>query len=272
MVDTYLQPEVHIVLTQTPGVDGTPSTSRLTQIENDLATLLGRPVITQLADVPDVVGPFANGQVLVWDDTDEEWRPGSVNLPIQATAFGGTPLATAFRILDTTFGLTMTADEPFPGVERVRIQANFAGTGDANTIARSNHTHTLPANTRAFATASGTLSSGTRTLISGTVSGLNPAYTYLADAILIGDLRGEGSGAGYSQPRITLNSVTQTRFGGNGDVRTVAGVDREYSMHHGGVSVSGVSSFAYSATLSYQSGDPINVGAGELVIRLRANR
>lgn len=272
MTDTLLLPEVHIVVTQVPGVDGLASPARLTQIEADLDTLHSRPIINKLVDIPDVVGPFSSGQTLVYDADDAEWIAGDASQPIQPTAFGSSPLVPSFRILNTTFGLTMTADEPFAGVARVSIQANFAGTGDANTVARSNHTHSLPVNTRAFATATGTLSSGTRSLITGTVTGLNPAYTYIADAILICDVRGEGSGAGYSEPRITLNSVTQSRLGGNGDVRTVAGVDREFSMNHGGVMVAGVSSFAFSATITYKSGDPIYIGAGELVIRLRSNR
>lgn len=151
----------------------------------------------------------------------------------------------------------------------VTVQNEF-GTA-ANTVAEGNHRHAVYRDETFTASASGTLSSGTRGLGSGNVTGLLPDRTYVIRATLRVDLRGEGTGAGYTLPRITLNGNTVNRFAQS---RTVSGVDREASMSHPGVSVNGSdqSSVSVSAAISYQSGDPINIGASELVVSIESQR
>lgn len=264
MTDTYLHPEVHVVITQTPGVDGLPTAARLAQIEDDLAAMLGRPVIARVVDIPDVAGTPTDGQILTYNEAGAEWNVSDPLMGVSVQRSGvpqGGPVDTLN--MNTAFNVSNS------GGGIVSVWPVWGGTGSADSFARSDHTHQVPDNRRIIFGATATLSSGSRTLVSGTVTGLDPTRVYRATATLRGDLRGEGTGAGYTLPRITMAAALQSRFG---DVRTVAGVDREFNMDHAGVTVSGVSSFAYSATIIYQAGDPIYVGAGELVITLRPNR
>lgn len=264
--------DIVLIQMQRPGIDGTGiSSAEKTQLVNDVAAALARANITKLTDVPDVNGTPTNGQVLQWSAANNRWEVSSLTAGISTILDGGSGVVSIIaNSMEFSDGLTVTASESGGTVYPAVV---FGGTGSANSVAHSDHTHTLRANVAFPFDASGTLSSGSRTLISGTVSGLDPLRTYIISADLIGDLRGGGTGAGYTLPRITIGSVVQDRFGGTrGEVRTVSGVDREYSMDHPGATVTGVTSVAVSATTAYRSGDPIIVGAGELTISIKANR
>lgn len=265
MTDAYLQPEVHIIITQVPGVDGISSPARLTQIESDLALLESRPAITRLTDIPDVAGAPSDGDTILYNDATDAWEPGVVLGSIHRVSNFGDGANSSYGVNHLV--LREGLEKANSAAGEVFLRPVY-GTS-ANTVAAGNHTHSPQAPTRAIGTPSGTLSSGTRTLVSGTVTGLDSDRNYRVMAMLSCDLRGEGTGAGYTNPRIILNGVSQQR---SGRVRTVAGVDREFSMWHAGIAVTGATSFPYSATLSYDEGDPINVGAGELFIILLPNR
>lgn len=262
--------DIVLIQIQRPGIDGAGiAAPEKTQLVNDVAAALARANITSLMAVPGVTGTPANGDVLTFDGS--QWQPQTMAAGIVTISEQGIGvISTIAGTMEFAEGLTVTASETggtvYPSVV-------FGGTGSANSVAHSDHTHSLWADVPLPFDASGTLSSGSRPLVSGTVSGLDPARTYIITADLIGDLRGGGTGAGYTLPRITIGSVIQDRFGGTrGEVRTVSGVDRQYSMDHPGATVSGVSSVTVGATLAFRSGDPIIVGAGELTIGIKANR
>lgn len=228
--------------------------SRLTEVEG-----LG------LVDLSDVdLTSLADGLTLVWDESAQVWKPGTSGGTIARIGNAGTEdNSYDVNYISLRNGLRFVASAP--GV--VFVEA-ITGT-TLGTLASGAHTHQIrPGDPFPFP-ATGSLSSGSRSLVSGTVTGLDPARTYVIWGTLKVQLRGEGTGAGYSTPRITINSNAVNDVE---PVRTVSGVPHTAFMEHEGVTVSGVSSVAVSATLAYSSGDPIHVGAGKLVIRVKSNR
>lgn len=256
--------DIIVVKIQRPGIDGTGITpAEKSQLVTDVATALARPDIRHLEDLEDVSGGQAVGETIVWDGTN--WVPGqpvgSIGVVYDHT---DTPVITEATSITAKGGLTARAGT---GPNAAVIEA-LIGTA-ANTLAEGNHTHTLKTDPLFPYPESGALSSGTRTLVSGNVTGLDPARTYVLKGTLTGDVQGGGSGAGYSTPRITIHGNTKARFG---RVRSVAGVPREFTCHHGGVTVTGVSTATVSADIQYSEGDPIVVGSGVLRIEIEANR
>ena len=272
-MSTVFDNDILIHYIAAPGLPGDGFTApEASTIRADIDTILSRPQITSLDAVPDVDVPSpSDGQTLIYHDSSDTWQAGSISGAIgrvqdQPNSIGMNDVHT----LIVQPGLMLT--EGSQGT--IYIAPRFGGTGANSIVARNDHTHTLSAwNINGF-NDSGALSSGTRTLVSGSVSGLSPALTYRVSATLVGDLRGQGTGAGYSLPRVTLAGNEKYRFSSatRGEVRTVAGVDREYAMVHHGTIITGVSSFSYSATLQYRSGDPVLVTGGELTIDIAANR
>lgn len=221
--------------------------------------------LTNLDDV-DLAGLFG-GATLIFDSSTGLWKPGTVQGSIALVSQNWAPVTNVPDVdhLVFTAGISV-AEGSSPGIGLVALV--FGGSGSASTPARSDHTHTILLDTRQTYGATGTLSGGTRALVSRSIS-LSSSSTYIIKARLTGDLRGEGAGAGYTLPSITIGTNTVNR---HSDVRTVSGVDREFTTSHPGVQVSGLSSVTVSADIAYQAGDPINVGAGELVISIELNR
>jgi hypothetical protein len=256
--------DIVLITIARPGIDGTGITpAEKAQLVTDVATALARPAITKLTDISDVEDGASVGETIVWDGTN--WAPGQPVGSIGAVYdHTDTQVITEATSITAKGGLTARAGT---GAGAAVIEA-LIGTA-ANTLAEGNHTHTLKTDHLFPYPESGALSSGTRTLVSGNVTGLDPERTYVLKGTLTGDVQGGGTGAGYSTPRITIHSNTKARFG---RVRSVAGVPREFTVHHGGVTVSGVSSATVSADIQYSEGDPINVGGGVLRIEIEANR
>lgn len=250
-----------------PGQPGTGmDEAEFAALRNDIDTLLTKPVIDELLDIPDVTGTPADGDSLVWDAGDDRWETRAIAGNI-ARVDDHTSSQVEPNVSRLTANVGLTAARAGSGW--VAIHARFAGSGSANLVARSDHTHAAPYRTRSPFSATGTLSSGTRTLISGNVTGLDPTRTYRISARAVGDVQGEGTGAGYTMPVITLDGAAVERFG---EVRSVSGVPREWTVDHGGVTVSGVSSVAYNASIQYRSGDPINIRAGLIVLHISSDR
>lgn len=251
-----------------PGAPGNITAEEAAQVRADLAAweaLLAAFGIDDLDDV-DLAG-LAGGQVLIYDGATSTWKPGAIQNGVPTVRRDAASVNTNVLTLNfgSQFGITVPGGSP----TWVNIVPIWGGNGVAETFAHSDHWHQIPSISPLTFPASGSLSSGTRTLFSGTISGLTAANTYLIKASLTADLRGEGTGAGFSLPSITLNGTKRNRFG---NVRTVAGVDRDFTMAHQGATVSGVTSVPIVAELAFQPGDPVYVGAGELDIRIESNR
>lgn len=254
-----------------PGQPGNITEAEAATIRADQATILARPVIDQLSDVPDVTDTPVDGETLIWDAATSTWVSGQSGGSVDQIVVSGQPATAqdAVRQIVLHYGLTTSSAGP----NSAYIMPVYSGTGSSMTVARGDHTHPFAGGAVLPFAASGSLSSGTRTLVSGTVSGLDSTKSYQIWAILRIDLRGEGTGAGRAHPSVSLYGSARTRFGGvAGYVRSVAGVDREATMEHSGIIVTGVTSITVSASIAHVDGDPKYIGGGELIVHVAADR
>lgn len=268
-MSTIFDNDVLIHIIAAPGLAGDGFTApEAATLRSDIDTLLGRPIVTELNDVPDVDTTGAtDGQALLYNAGTDEWKPGASGGTIRriAEAWGDSTMVEHVSTLRPLHGISVEAGDP--GTAYLKLE--FGGTGSAVSAARSDHHHNLHADQAFPFDASGTLSAGTRTLVTGNVSGLDPARTYIIKGTLYVHMRGDGTGASYTRPRATIAGNAKDIFE---DSRVVAGVLITEVTPHTGVSVTGVTNVAVSASVSYQPGDPAYIGGGVLVIEIESNR
>lgn len=255
-----------------PGLPGDGFTApEASAIRGDLDNLLARPVISQLTDIPDVVGTPANNDTIFWNDTTDQWEIGTPQSAIWVeSVVGSTTYITANEFakrIAVNEGLTAQAQSGFP--ERVLINVQYGGTGTSNSVARADHVHIVSDDKMFAIAASGTLSSGTRSLVNTSITGLDPAKNYVIKGTLYLHLRGDGTGASYVRPSVTIGPLTRNVFE---DSRGVAGVIVTETVPHEGGYFTGVTSVAVSANVAFQPGDPAYIGGGVLVIEIESNR
>lgn len=259
----------HIAAPGLPG-DGFTATEAAI-IRNDLDALLARPIIDALDDIPNVTDNATTGQSIV-KQADGSWAGANVGLPISATQHDNPfPAGSGSNIRTINvygYGLTPTVDDVL-GHNRLNLQVKFGGTGASSSVARADHTHQIFADREFLVSPSGTLSGGTRTLVNSSITGLDPARTYIIKGTLYLHARGDGTGASYVRPRVTINTNSKDV---PEDMRPVAGVLITEVVPHVGVSVTGVSSVPVGASVAFQPGDPAYIGGGVLVIEIEANR
>ena len=244
----------------------------------EVATLQGRATalearvdITSLDAVPDVnaAGP-TDGQALVWDAGASAWVPGSAGGSIESVWQFGTNMANNVYYLNMIFGL-QTALSTYLGKNVVSIAVDFAGTGSATTVARSDHNHTTASITRGEFAPTGYMSSGTRTLKTENVT-LASGVAYLVKARLKPQMRGADSGAAYYTMTVTINGNARTSTGGSNGFWCVQGVpNKEEWAHHQAITGTGAA-ITITGAVTYHSGAGFNVDAGELEIELIPNR
>lgn len=265
MTDTYLLPEVHIVITQVPGVDGTPSTARLTQIENDLATILGRPAIEKLTDINDVIGTPVDGDTIIWNADDSEWIPG---IPITGINVqrSGTPIASDV----TTLNINQSMNVSDSGGGEVSVFPVW-GTA-ANTFAQGNHTHTNPLPVFQPFNATGYMSGGTRQVVTRSVT-LEAGISYVVVARLRPQFRGADAGTGYYTMTLNIAGNTKTSAGGaTSGFWCVQGVPNKEEWVHARTIVGTGAAVTITGSVGYWGGAGFYVDAGELEIDLRPAR
>lgn len=251
-----------------PGLPGDGFTApEASAVRNEIDTLLARPIIDALDDIPNVTDNATTGQSIV-KQADGSWAGASVGLPIDGLSFGN-PVVANIRGINANVGITTTGTEPFPGFPIMNIEVNFGGTGTTTVAARSDHTHPIFTDWEFPFSASGTLSGSTRPLVSSSITGLDPAKTYVLKGKLYLHMRGDGTGASFARPRVTINGAAKDIFE---DSRVVAGVLVTETVPHAGVTVTGVTSVPVAATVAFQPGDPAYIGGGVLVIEIEASR
>lgn len=254
----------HVIATGLPG-DGMTS-AEASALRADFAEVMSRSTTLALDDLTDVdTTGISDGDTLVYDSATGQVVPGE--LPGLTVRDDVTILDNTQVLYATTAGGIGIGASAEPG--RANLYLAYGGTGTSSMPARMDHTHEIRTNVPFRFGATGSLSSGTRPLTSGTITGLDPDKAYVLTGRLSGQVRGEGTGAGYSLPRITIN-------GSNRDIaerpRTVAGVQVGYYLEHFGVNVAGLSTVNVAASIAYSEGDPVWVGGGELIIEIRASR
>ena len=118
------------------------------------------------------------------------WQPGTPATGVDVTDTDGPVINTDQLHFDGS-GLWTITD--VGGI--AFIQLNFAGTGSANTVARSDHSHSGTIDRTWSFAATGVLSSGTRSLMSQTIT-LAAGITYDIEARAVVRARGNGAGSG----------------------------------------------------------------------------
>lgn len=117
----------------------------------------------------------ADGDRLVYDSATSTWVPEATASGISAVQNNAVDLMTDVLKLNAEVGIEFYDAGVTPGTAAMRVK--FAGTGSASTVARSDHSHSAQiGRTWSFA-ATGVLSSGTRTLMSQTIT-LAAGITY----------------------------------------------------------------------------------------------
>src|SRR5690606_30237176 len=198
----------------------------------DQAAILARPQIARVLDIPDTRGAPADGDVLVWEASNNVWRAKAAAGKIDGvyTRAGSSYEQVSTDTEGLYFGTGLVARQGTGGPHVAVIEAQYGGPGVANSVSRSDHWHEQRIDLALQIDASGTLSSGTRSLTSGTLSGLDSGRRYIVGATMIQDFRGYGPGAGRCRPSLTINGARRDRH----PVRTVGGVDREATTLHEG--------------------------------------
>ena len=245
--------EIFIIEIGRRGRDGDyTGASEVALLKNRATALEARANITKLDDVPDVdAATPTNGQVLTWDGS--AWS-------------AATPASAVSGVTDSaSVDLTLASGN-------ITADVKYAGTGSASTAARSNHTHTNPAPTRAPFGPQGYMSSGTRSLGSTSVT-LAAGISYVVKARLNLQMRGADAGACYYQLRLTINgNDVRTSTGGASGFWCVQGVpDKTTWEHH--ITMTGTgSAITVSAHCIYYGGGGFYTDAGEIVVEPVANR
>lgn len=220
-----------------------------------------------LVDLSDVdADGLVDGQTLIYDEDDEVWKPGLPAGTISSVlnASGSPVVVNAARL---QFADGLAASQHSTDATRAVVRVNMGGSGTSNSLARVDHNHSAIRRANKAASLNITLSSGTMTIDSATVTQLNPDIAYLIEATMFGDVRGAGTGAGEVTPfiRFPVGGVQQSTQGYA--VRTVAGVDRPYIHMHDSAEVTGVTSVEVQARMQFTSGDPTLIKSGRIKVR-----
>ena len=237
---------------QNRGMPGTGiSEIEKNQIASDLASLLGRPVIDEIADVPDVaISSPTQGDVLVFNSTANEW----VNEPPSASL---------------TVSDTDSVDLTLDGTE-LSAAVRFGGNGTASTASRADHWHRTDSIIRHTFGPTGYMSGGSRTLRTSSVPLVN-GVQYLINTRLDVQVRGVDPGAAYYTMTISIDGLTWTSPGGSDGFWCVQGVpNKETWAYHRTINGTGAS-IPVMCSISYHSGAGFNVDAGVVEIALSPN-
>ena len=145
------------------------------------------------------------------------------------------------------------------------IQPVFVGTGAANSVARSDHTHTTPSFVSVPYAATGSLSSGSR-LLAQTSPTLADGITYLVKLRLHSTVRANGSESSYYTLFLNIDSGAATST--SQIYQSVGFVPAPQTFEFGATVVGDGTARLMSASITYSSGVPALVDAGQLVVDL----
>lgn len=205
-----------------------------------------------LGDLNDVdTSGAANGYALTYDAGT--WKPTEIAGAVET-------------VTDTdSVDLTLASGD-------LQAAVKYAGTGVANTAARSDHSLSAPVGKITTFASTGVLSSGTRSLLSTTIGPLTSGYVYDIDARFVVRARNNVNsgtfnllcrvGTDGAYPQLTRN------------VQTVGGVpaDQEiiFGDANGDMVVTGTgASIAVTFSAQFSTGDPVDLRDG--FIRIKAS-
>lgn len=264
--------DIFLIETARPGATGgNVATVDWTTIRSDVDGLLLRPNITALGAVPDVdTSGVAEGDTLLWDATANGGAGGWITaVPSPGlTLYNATDLGTPYEVDNLYVGSGIQVTEVL-GI--TGLVPAYGGTGSANSVARSDHAHTVPSLVRSTFGQGGYLGSGSRSLASVNAT-LADGIEYLVVATLNMQMRGADPGACYYRLSVTIDGDTRQSNGGSSGFWCVQGVpDKTTWVHHRTLTGTGAA-VTCSASVAYHSGGGFYTDAGELEVRLSPAR
>lgn len=255
-----------------PGASGSGmTTAEYTTLRNDINTILTRPAISFLTDIPDVVGTPSDGDVLIYNGADAEWQPGAIEAGLGAVYDASDTLVMEdVRAITAKAGVTAragTGSDPNHAV----IEVQFDGTGTSNKAARADHTSSPIVAAREEFGPAAYMSSGTRSLKSTSIT-LADGVRYLVVATLTMQMRGADPGPCYYRQTLTIGGVSQSTPSGSNGFWGVQGVpDRTPYTYRRWINGTGTA-ITISASVSYDGGGGFYTDHGVLEITAYPNR
>jgi hypothetical protein len=271
VVTTELSGASDILLIETarPGARGELDAGAVewTTMRADVDALLARPAISGLGSIPDVdTTGVADGDTLVYDSAANGGLGGYV-AAAPSGAIGAVDGIADVTTLTTGAGLTSSE----VGAGTAELAVAFGGTGTAAAASRADHTHTVPSLTTVPYAASGALSSGARLLAQANPT-LLAGVTYLVVARLRSTQRGGGGASAYYRLFLNIWNGTESVVRTSQVRQSVGYVPDPRDFDHGAVVAGSGTAYPVSASIIYESGDPVLVDAGELVVELHPAR
>ncbi len=257
-MSTFDDLENAIVVVGRPGIAGTGITSsEKTAFTTDIADLKVR-TLQNHANV--VLAGLGNGQVLIWDSATSTWKNGTIGSTIDIYNDTGAYIGPANR-LDITGGLG-TSD--IGGMYRKELHVVFGSTN--TTVARGDHVHNPRINVVPVIAATGVLSSGTRVLLTQNITLLS-GITYDITAWLVIAARNNISNGTFLQKvQIGIGTVMSIQKA------SVGGVPIEYNAVQVATVIGSGATVAITGSVTFDSGDPTDFRAGQLIISATPRR
>jgi hypothetical protein len=250
-MSTFDDLENAIVVIGRPGIAGTGiTTSEKTGITTDIADLKAR-TLQNHANV--VLAGLANGQVLIWDSVTSTWKNSTIGSTVDIYNAAGGYVGPANRF-DMGDGLQAV---DIGGALRKQLSAAFGNT--ATTVARGDHVHNARLKNVPLISATGVLSSGTRTLITWAFFLANGVTYDITAWIVIAAKNTINNGTFLLRVQIaggTIQSIQKA---------SVGGVPIEYNVVHVGTVVGTGAAVSIVGSVTFDSGDPTDFRSGQLI-------
>lgn len=240
--------------------------------EPDWDALKGRVTVLEggydLGDLNDVdTTGLAAGYIVVRNGADDGWEVLPPVGGVSTVEADGTPVNSAdVTVINLLPGLTVA--ETSPG--EITIAPAYAGTGAANSAARSDHAHTGTLVSLTTGAATGVLSSGTRVLRNATGPVLANGITY--DVVAHFEVRARNnvnSGICNLLCRVATNGTYPQR---SRSVQSVGGVPGSLDIRFHAVLTGAGSGVAEYFAVQQSSGDPVDLRDHEIVVTYTPRR
>lgn len=221
-----------------------------------------------LGDLNDVtLTSIAAGQVIQRNAGNTGWENVEPVGGVSTVEEDGTPVNSAdVTVMDFADGITVS--ETSAG--EVEVEVAFGGTGSATTASRSDHTHSAAVQDILTGTATGNISSGTRTLSSATLGTLTSGVVYDLEVLAFVRVRNNVNSG-------TINLLLRVGTDGSypqrsRNVQNVGGVPVDQLITFIGTFTGAGSGLALSWQVQYSSGDASDIRDWEVRYTFRPRR
>jgi len=246
---------------------GTVTAPDWTALQGRVTTLEEGQALDDLTDV--TTAGATDGQTIVFDAATSTWAPGTTTGAIQYVKDGHTTvIVTSADRLNFDAGISVTQNGSI--ATQADINVIYAGTGSADSAARSDHSHSAEVGAILTGTATGVLSSGTRSLSTATLGVLSSGIVYDLEAEAVVRCRNNvNSGTANLLLRIGTDASYPER---SRNVQTVGGVPVDQIIKFRGVFTGAGSGLPLSWRIQFSTGDAVDVRDWELSYAFRPRR